>query len=70
MSEILEASFVLLDPAVATKSELINAMVDVLMEDGRVSYRDHLLKDIAAREEIMQTGHDGGVGLPHARSTV
>ncbi len=43
-------------------------MVDALLEGGRVSDRDQLLKDTAAREEITQTGLEGGVGLPHARS--
>lgn len=69
MSEIIEASFVLLEPSVNSKSELIEAMVGALDSAGRVLDRDQLLKDLAAREEIMQTGLEGGIGIPHARST-
>ncbi|MDA8277430.1 MAG: fructose PTS transporter subunit IIA [Actinomycetota bacterium] len=68
MSEILEASFVLLEPTVNSKSELIDAMVATLAAAGRITDREQLVKDIAAREEIMQTGLEGGIGLPHARS--
>ncbi len=68
MNEILEDSLVLLDPPVSTKNELIEAMVNALEVAGRVSDRQQLLKDLAAREEIMATGLEGGIGLPHARS--
>jgi PTS system fructose-specific IIA component len=35
---------------------------------GRVSDLDGFLADVAAREEQMPTGLEGGIGIPHARS--
>ena len=35
---------------------------------GRVSDLDGFLADVAAREEQMSTGLEGGIGIPHARS--
>jgi PTS system fructose-specific IIA component len=35
---------------------------------GRVSDLDGFLADVAAREQQMPTGLEGGIGIPHARS--
>jgi PTS system fructose-specific IIA component len=39
-----------------------------LVDAGRVSDLDGFLADVAAREEQMSTGLEGGIGIPHARS--
>lgn len=39
-----------------------------LVAAGRVSDLDGFLADVAAREEQMPTGLEGGIGIPHARS--
>ena len=39
-----------------------------LLAAGRVSDLDGFLADVAAREEQMATGLEGGIGIPHARS--
>ena len=40
-----------------------------LLDAGRVSDLDGFLADVAAREEQMPTGLEGGIGIPHARSS-
>ena len=39
-----------------------------LAERGRVTDLDGFLADVAAREQQMPTGIEGGIGIPHARS--
>ncbi len=39
-----------------------------LVAAGRVSNLDGFLADVAAREQQMPTGLEGGIGIPHARS--
>ena len=52
------------DRAVATR-----LLAQRLLAAGRVSDLDGFLSDVAAREEQMPTGLEGGIGIPHARST-
>lgn len=40
----------------------------LLASQGRVTDLDGFLADVAAREEQMPTGIEGGIGIPHARS--
>jgi fructose PTS system EIIA component len=40
-----------------------------LASAGRVSDLDGFLADVAAREQQMPTGLEGGIGIPHARSS-
>src|SRR6266704_3432739 len=39
-----------------------------LAGQGRVTDLDGFLADVAAREQQMPTGIEGGIGIPHARS--
>ena len=39
-----------------------------LLAAGRVTDLDAFLADVAAREEQMPTGLEGGIGIPHCRS--
>lgn len=40
----------------------------LLAGQGRVTDLDGFLTDVAAREQQMPTGIEGGIGIPHARS--
>ena len=51
------------DRAAATRS-----LAERLAAAGRVSDLDGFLADVAAREQQMPTGLEGGIGIPHARS--
>ncbi|CAM5639495.1 PTS fructose transporter subunit IIABC [Streptomyces aurantiogriseus] len=52
-----------------SKDEAVRALAERLADQGRVTDLDGFLADIAAREQQMPTGLEGGIGIPHARST-
>jgi fructose PTS system EIIA component len=43
-------------------------LAQLLASQGRVTDLDGFLTDVAAREQQMPTGIEGGIGIPHARS--
>ena len=43
-------------------------LAQLLVGQGRVTDLDGFLADVAAREQQMPTGIEGGIGIPHARS--
>jgi fructose PTS system EIIA component len=51
------------------KVAAIGALLDVAASSGRVTDRDQVLADVLAREEVMATGLEGGLAIPHARSS-
>jgi len=58
-----------LDGAATTKDAAIDRLVEVAAAAGRSSDPAALRRDVAAREELLPTGIEGGIGIPHARST-
>ena len=58
-----------LDSSATTKDEAIDRLVAVAASAGRASDPTALRRDVAAREELLPTGIEGGIGIPHARST-
>jgi Kef-type K+ transport system membrane component KefB/mannitol/fructose-specific phosphotransferase system IIA component (Ntr-type) len=51
-----------------TKKEVITELVDMLAARGKLANRDMVLKDVLEREEVMNTGMDNGIALPHAKT--
>jgi Kef-type K+ transport system membrane component KefB/mannitol/fructose-specific phosphotransferase system IIA component (Ntr-type) len=51
-----------------TKKEIITELVDMLAARGKLIDRDTVLNDVLEREEIMNTGMDHGIALPHAKT--
>ena len=70
MSELITTALVDLDldAAATTKDAAITHLVGLAVGSGRVTDADVLLADVRAREEVMPTGIEGGIGIPHARS--
>lgn len=69
MSDVITAAFVDLDLPATTKQEVTRSLAQRLADGGRVTDLDGFLADVAAREEQMPTGLEGGIGIPHARSS-
>ncbi|WP_351233630.1 fructose-specific PTS transporter subunit EIIC [Streptomyces sp. NPDC002133] len=69
MSDMITADLVDLDLAAATKDEAARSLAERMRALGRVTDLDGFLADVAAREAQMPTGLDGGIGIPHCRST-
>lgn len=51
-----------------TKQEIIEEMVDLIVNSGKVEDRDEILKAILVRERKMSTGVQHGVAIPHGKT--
>ena len=51
-----------------TKEEILDEMVTLLGNSGKVTNHAQVLADIKAREAIMSTGLEKGIAIPHART--
>ncbi|MFB7336445.1 fructose-specific PTS transporter subunit EIIC [Streptomyces adustus] len=69
MSDLITADLVDLDLSADTKEAAARALAERMVARGRVTDLDGFLADVAAREAQMPTGLDGGIGIPHCRST-
>ncbi len=56
-----------LDLQGATKSEVMEEMLDLLMATGRAPSRKEARRAIWDREENMSTGMPGGIAIPHGK---
>lgn len=68
MSDMITADLVDLDLTAESKEAATRSLAERLVSAGRVTDLDGFLADVAAREEQMPTGLDGGIGIPHCRS--
>jgi mannitol/fructose-specific phosphotransferase system IIA component (Ntr-type) len=50
------------------KDDLLQKMVEMLVQSGRVRQSDILMGELQKRERVMSTGIGGGIALPHALS--
>jgi PTS system fructose-specific IIA component len=66
--DLITADLVDLGLDAADKRAAIRGLAQRLVDAGRVTDLDLFLKDVAAREEQMATGLEGGIGIPHCRS--
>ncbi len=57
-----------LDGAATTKDEAIDRLVAVAAAAGRATDPAAVRADVGAREALLPTGIDGGIGIPHART--
>ena len=65
---ITTPSLVVIDSASTTKDQVIRELAARLQTEGRVTDVDSFVADVVRREEILATGIQGGIGIPHARS--
>lgn len=57
-----------LDGSATSKDTAVDRPVAIAAAAGRATDPATLRADVAAREELMATGIEGGIGIPHARS--
>jgi len=69
MSDLITAPMVDLDLPAGDKAAVTAHLADLLVAAGRVTDRETCLADVRAREQLMPTGLEGGIGIPHARSS-
>jgi len=51
-----------------TKKEIITELADILAAHGKLLDRDMVINDVWERENIMNTGMEHGIALPHAKT--
>ncbi len=68
MSDLITADLVDLDLEADDRATGTRALAERLVAAGRVTDLEGFLSDVAAREEQMATGLEGGIGIPHCRS--
>ncbi|MEV6231521.1 fructose PTS transporter subunit IIA [Saccharopolyspora shandongensis] len=68
-SELITSDLVELDLAGTDRRAVVRDLAERLVAAGRVTDIDRFLADIEAREQQMPTGLEGGIGIPHCRSS-
>ncbi|MDA8261549.1 MAG: fructose PTS transporter subunit IIA, partial [Actinomycetota bacterium] len=68
MPGIIEESLVVLDLVAEDKHQAVRLLAERLASAGRVTDIELFLADVREREQVMPTGLEGGIGIPHARS--
>lgn len=66
---LITSSLVDLTLEAANRRDAVRSLAERLVDEGRVTDLDRFLADVEARESQMSTGIDGGIGIPHCRST-
>jgi PTS system nitrogen regulatory IIA component len=54
----------------ATKIEIINELLDILVKAGKINDKDAALKAVLEREEKVSTGMKHGIAIPHGKSSI
>lgn len=68
MAELITADLVDLELEAPDRAAGTRSLAARLAAAGRVTNLEAFLSDVAAREEQMATGLEGGIGIPHCRS--
>lgn len=68
LKEVLSIDLVTTDLQGKNKREIINNLLTLLSNSGKVKDFDAALKDLLEHEERMSTGMENGIAIPHAKS--
>ncbi|MFI0464587.1 PTS sugar transporter subunit IIA [Saccharopolyspora sp. 5N102] len=68
-TELITSDLVELDLVGTDRRAVVRDLAERLVAAGRVTDIDRFLADIEAREQQMPTGLEGGIGIPHCRSS-
>ena len=68
ISELLSEETITNTLAHGDKQGIIEDLLDLAMKSGRIKDRDAALKAIIDRENLMSTGLEKGVAIPHAKT--
>ena len=68
LKDILSSSTIRIPLEHSTKNEIIEEMVDILYQNGKISAKDKIIRAIFDREKLMSTGIGDGVAIPHAKA--
>jgi PTS system fructose-specific IIC component len=66
--ELLDKDSITISLASKTKDDVLEEMVDILNNAGKIQSKETVLKAIIDRERIMTTGIGNGVAVPHCKT--
>lgn len=66
LSELFRKDCIVLDVEPTTKDGLLENILDDLDSKSLIRDREHALRDVIERENVMSTGIGNGVAIPHA----
>lgn len=69
IGNVLTSDLVRLEVPGETKQQVIESLLDILMETGKVEDRRTALSALLEREEKMSTGIENGIAIPHGKTT-
>ncbi len=65
---VLSSDVIRLELPGSTKREVIESLLDILMETGKVNNRDAALRAVLEREDKMSTGIENSIAIPHGKT--
>lgn len=68
-SELITSDLIDLDLRAGDRRTAVRSLAQRLVDAGRVTDLEQFLADVESREQQMATGMEGGIGIPHCRST-
>lgn len=68
LRKVLNPDVISLGIKASTKKEVIEELVDLLMQSGKIKDREAALQAVLERESKMSTGIQHGVAIPHGKS--
>lgn len=68
VSEVIKPELVKLDLQAGSKEGALEALTDLLFEEGVLTDKKAFLEDVYKRESVSTTGIGNGVAIPHGKS--
>ena len=68
LSELLTPEKITVTLAGQSKTEIIETLLDLAVKTGEIKDRSAALKAVMEREDLMSTGLERGVAVPHAKT--
>ncbi|MGL4735791.1 MAG: PTS fructose transporter subunit IIABC [Enterovibrio sp.] len=66
--QLINEKLICLQLQASDKKEILQELVDILYQNGRLHDPQQFLADVYKREELGNTGFEEGIALPHAKS--
>ncbi|MCK9168926.1 MAG: fructose PTS transporter subunit IIA [Treponema sp.] len=68
LMKLLNKNAICCDLKGETKKDILDELVTLLEKTGRITDHNLVLSDVLAREDIMSTGLEKGIAIPHAKT--
>jgi len=68
LQELLNETLVTTDLREGNKFQIIQELLELAVQAGKVRDRERALKDLVEREQYLSTGFENGLAVPHAKS--